>query len=103
VNQDGPLAGSGPRDDLALAVHCLYLRRTLESGRLDPIVMLCQHPVREGKDCIGPFLEDLTTSCRLWEPHPQSHLIPLPEPERWQRRRRRQSYDASPSPGSSFP
>ncbi len=71
-----------------LAVHCQYLRRTIEPGRPEPFLMLCQHPIRDGNECIGPFLEDLTTSCRLWEPHPQSHLIPIPEPERWQRRRR---------------
>ena len=40
--------------------------------------------MRSGKECIGPFLEDLTTSCGLWEANPQSHLIPLPQPERWQ-------------------
>ena len=49
--------------------------------------------MRAGKECVGPFLEDLTTSCGLWEPHPQAHLIPLPQPERWQRRRRREGYD----------
>ena len=32
---------------------------------------LCMHPAREGSDCVGPFLEDLTTTCGLWEPHPQ--------------------------------
>ena len=50
--------------------------------------MVCEHPAREGRPCIGPFLADLATDCRLWERSPQSHLIPLPEPERWQRRRR---------------
>lgn len=54
---------------------------------------ICYHPIREGKECVGPFLEDLSTSCRLWEPHPQSHLIPLPQPERWQGRRRREGFD----------
>jgi hypothetical protein len=49
--------------------------------------------VRDGQPCIGPFLEDLVTACGLWEAHPESHLIPLPQPERWQRRRRRQGYD----------
>jgi hypothetical protein len=49
--------------------------------------MVCQHPVREGLECVGPFLEDLVTSCGLWEPHPQAHMIPIPEPERWQQRR----------------
>lgn len=78
---------------LRLAVHCQYLKRTIEPGRADPLVALCQHPVREGKACIGPFLEDLQTTCGLWEVHPQSHRIPLPQPERWQRRRRREGYD----------
>jgi len=31
--------------------------------------MLCNHIVREGKDCIGPFLENLETSCGLWDPN----------------------------------
>jgi hypothetical protein len=79
---------NGYQDKPHLAVHCQWLKRTIEPGRPEPIVMLCQHPVREGKDCIGPFLEDLPTNCGLWEQHPQSNLIPLPEPERWQRRRR---------------
>jgi hypothetical protein len=77
-----------------LAVHCQWLRRTIEPGRAEQFLTLCQHPVREreGKPCVGPFLEDLTTDCGLWEAHPQSHLIPLPQPERWQRRRR-EGYD----------
>ena len=75
------------------AVHCQFLRRTVEPGRGEQYLTVCQHPVREGKECIGPFLEDLTTPCGLWEAHPQSHLIPLPQPERWQRRRRREGFD----------
>ena len=78
---------------LHLAVHCQYLRRSLEPGRLEQFLAICQHPVREGKECVGPFLDDLGTDCGLWEPHPQSHLIPLPQPERWQRRRRREGFD----------
>jgi hypothetical protein len=84
-------------EPLRLAVHCQFLKRTLEPGLPDPFIMLCQHPIREGKECIGPFLEDLPTSCGLWEPHPQRNLIPLPEPERWQRRRR-EGYDVRRSP-----
>jgi hypothetical protein len=75
-----------------LAVHCQFLKRSIDSGRVEQVATTCMHPVREGKECVGPFLEDLTTSCGLWEPHPQSHLIPLPQPERWQRRRRREGY-----------
>jgi hypothetical protein len=76
-----------------LAVHCKFLKRTIEPGRPEPFVMVCTHPVRDGRQCVGPFLEDLVTDCGLWEGHPQSHLIPLPEPERWQQRRRREGFD----------
>ena len=76
-----------------LAIHCSFLRRTIEVGAADAFLTLCQHPIREGKDCVGPFLEDLGTACGLWEPDPRSRQIPLPEPERWQRRRRREGYD----------
>jgi hypothetical protein len=76
-----------------LAIHCQWLRRTLEPGRAESFVALCTHPIREGKECVGPFLDDLGTSCGLWEANPQSHLIPLPQPERWQRRRRREGFD----------
>jgi len=55
--------------------------------------MLCGHPAREGRECVGPFLHDLTTDCGLWEPHPDRHLIAMPVPDRWQGRRRRSGYD----------
>ena len=52
-----------------LAIACRYIRRTIDSSRLDgPVVCLCEHPIRSGFDCIGPFIEDLTTDCGLWEP-----------------------------------
>jgi hypothetical protein len=76
-----------------LAVHCLHLKRAFEGTRFEYHQTLCQHPVRDGKECVGPFLDDLTTGCGLWEPHPQSDVIPLPQPERWQRRRRREGFD----------
>ncbi|RJQ13161.1 MAG: hypothetical protein C4558_00530 [Dehalococcoidia bacterium] len=56
-------------DNDRLAIECRWLRRTIDSSRLDPYVMLCNHIVREGKDCIGPFLENLETSCGLWDPN----------------------------------
>jgi hypothetical protein len=47
---------------------CRYLRRTIDSSRDDgPVICLCEHPVRSGFDCVGPFLEDLPTECGLWE------------------------------------
>ena len=70
----------------------MFLKRAIEAGRLEQSTV-CQHTIREGKECVGPFLEDLETECGLWEPSPQSHMIPLPQPERWQRRRRREGYD----------
>jgi hypothetical protein len=57
-----------PRPD-RLAVDCLWLRRTLDTGADDPFRMLCTHIVRDGRDCIGPFLENLETNCQLWEPN----------------------------------
>ena len=60
------------RDDpRPLAIQCRYLRRTIDSSRADgPVVCLCEHPIRSGFDCIGPFIEDLPTDCRLWEAKP---------------------------------
>jgi hypothetical protein len=50
------------------AIECRHLRRTIDSGRIDgPVVCLCDHPVRSGFDCIGPFIEDMPTDCGLWE------------------------------------
>ncbi len=52
------------------AVDCLWLRRTLDTKRQeDPFLMLCTHIVRDGRDCIGPFLENIETACQLWEPN----------------------------------
>jgi hypothetical protein len=34
--------------------------------------MLCTHIVRDGKDCIGPFLDDVETNCGLWDPNDQA-------------------------------
>ena len=71
-----------------LAARCVYLKQTINKERHEPMA-LCSHPIREGLECIGPFLEDLATDCGLWEAHAQSHLIPAPQPERWRGRGRR--------------
>ncbi len=55
-----------------MAVDCRWLHRTIEPGRPDPYVMLCQHIVREGENCIGPFLEDVETDCGLWTPNDEA-------------------------------
>ena len=59
-----------------LAADCSYLRRTIQSGRVDgPLVCLCEHPIRSGFDCIGPFLEDVPTGCQLWEERRQREPV----------------------------
>ena len=63
-----------------MAIHCRWLRRTIDSSRPDPFVTLCMHIVREGEDCVGPFLEDMETDCGLWTraeagERPQQHVI----------------------------
>ncbi len=67
----GVEAGQGQgehRVSQRLAADCRYLRRTIDAARADgPLVCLCQHPVRAGFDCVGPFLENLPTRCGLWE------------------------------------
>jgi hypothetical protein len=53
-----------------LAVDCRWLHRTLDSSvHDDPYRMICQHIVREGAKCVGPFLENIETECQLWEPN----------------------------------
>ncbi len=66
---EGPCRGQGEHEvTQRLAADCRYLRRTIDTARADgPLVCLCQHPVRAGLDCVGPFLEDLPTRCGLWE------------------------------------
>lgn len=53
-----------------LAIDCLWLRRTIDSSqRANPFLTLCTHIIRDGKDCIGPFLDDMETTCKLWDPN----------------------------------
>ena len=51
------------------AIECRVLRRTIDKERPDPYAMICTHIVRDGKDCVGPFIEDIETDCGLWEPN----------------------------------
>lgn len=32
------------------------------------LINLCRHVVRDGAECVGPFLDDTETTCGLWEP-----------------------------------
>ncbi|MFA7248768.1 MAG: hypothetical protein WC273_03980 [Dehalococcoidia bacterium] len=61
-----------------LAIECHWLKRSLDPSRRDPYAMCCTHIVREGEECVGPFLEELETSCGLWAPGaiPVSHGRP---------------------------
>jgi len=72
--------------ELRLAARCRYLRMTLDSTRMGGVVNLCDHIVRDGSDCVGPFLEDHETPCGLWELKPDARPIAqpttLPAPER---------------------
>lgn len=68
-----PMMSGMPNNSLSgrrLAVDCLWLKRTLETGVPDdPFRMICTHIIRDGRDCIGPFLENIETDCQLWEPN----------------------------------
>jgi hypothetical protein len=50
-----------------LAARCRYLRVTMGTRPGGGLVNLCQHIVREGMECTGPFMDDYPTSCGLWE------------------------------------
>ncbi len=60
---------STDRAEEKYAIDCKHLKRTIDRERPDPYAMLCTHIVRDDKDCIGPFLEDIETECGLWEPN----------------------------------
>jgi hypothetical protein len=48
-----------------LAVDCPWLKRSFDPSRRDRHAMCCTHIVRDGTDCVGPFLEDMETACGL--------------------------------------
>ncbi len=56
-----------PSDQPRLAARCRYLRMTMGNSPEESIVNLCQHIVRDGMRCVGPFLDDHETDCGLWE------------------------------------
>ena len=56
-----------------LAIDCMWLRRTIDSTQTtNPFLTLCSHIIRDGKDCVGPFLDQMETDCRLWDPSERS-------------------------------
>lgn len=51
------------------AAKCAYLQMTMGRHRLGQgLINLCRHVVRDGAECVGPFLDDTETTCGLWEP-----------------------------------
>lgn len=52
------------------AARCRYLRMTMSPRPGENLLNLCQHIIREGRECVGPFLDDTETHCGLWEPAP---------------------------------
>ena len=53
------------------ATQCRYLRVTMGKATNGGLVNLCQHIIREGSLCVGPFLDETETNCQLWELHPR--------------------------------
>lgn len=50
------------------AAKCAYLQMTMGSHRLGPgLINICRHIIRDGRECVGPFLDDTETTCGLWE------------------------------------
>lgn len=49
------------------AVSCAYLKMTMGEKPGSGLVNICLHIVREGRECVGPFLDETPTACGLWE------------------------------------
>jgi hypothetical protein len=52
------------------AAGCRFLRMTMGSIPGVNLVNVCRHIVREGMECVGPFLDETETYCGLWEGRP---------------------------------
>ena len=62
-------------DSPRYAARCAFLRMTLDSKQMGIVVNLCEHIIREGSECVGPFLDDTDTHCRLWEEKPGARPV----------------------------
>jgi hypothetical protein len=60
---------------IRLAARCRYLRMTLGQRPGMGLVNRCEHIVRDGMECVGPFLDDHETDCGLWELAPPQHSM----------------------------
>jgi hypothetical protein len=80
-------------NDLRLAVHCAHLKRSAGPRRGEERSAVCLHVIREGRECVGPFLDDLGTTCGLWEADECAAAIPVPQHHRAQRRKRPEGWE----------
>ena len=51
----------------------------MDSKRIGAVVNLCTHIVRDGSDCVGPFLDETETGCGLWELQVGNPVLSRPE------------------------
>ncbi len=61
--------------DLRLAARCRHLKMTMGARPGAGLVNLCQHIVRDGMECVGPFMDDYSTACGFWEPAPRQEAV----------------------------
>ncbi len=55
------------------AAKCAHLQVTMGSHRLGQgLINICRHIVRDGRECVGPFLDDTETTCGIWDPRPDT-------------------------------
>ncbi|HEY4668618.1 MAG TPA: hypothetical protein VIH05_02470 [Tepidiformaceae bacterium] len=66
-----------PASDPPLASRCAFLRTTLGSDPGSGLLNVCKHIVRDGSQCVGPFLDDTPTTCGLFEPGPARTVPPI--------------------------
>ncbi len=66
-------------EPLHYAAFCAFLKMTLDSKQHGGVVNLCTHVIRDGMQCVGPFLDDHETSCGIWELRPGTNPSPLGE------------------------
>jgi hypothetical protein len=59
------------------AARCAYLKVTLGERPGGHLVNICRHIIRDGRECVGPFLDDHETACGIWEPAAANHAAPL--------------------------
>lgn len=59
-----------PASHPPLAQRCIFLRTTLGAEPGSGLLNICKHIVRDGSECVGPFLDDTPTTCGLFEPRP---------------------------------